>query len=155
MSGGMAVHFSSATDAWGTPMWLFRQLDDEFRFTLDVCAHKDNAKCEKFFSRAENGLAQNWGANVCWMNPPYGDEIAAWMRKAYTASQDGATVVCLIPSRTDTEWWHSYAMHGEIRFIKGRLKFGGADSGAPFPSAIVVFRPGQDKPHRFGQMELL
>lgn len=150
-----AVHFSSRTDAWGTPMFLFRQLDDEFHFTLDVCAHKDNAKCERFFSRVENGLAQDWGNAVCWMNPPYGDEIGAWMEKAYIASQHGATVVCLVPSRTDTEWWHKYAMHGEIRFIRGRLKFGGAESSAPFPSAVVIFRYGQKKPQRFGQMELL
>ena len=149
-----AVHFSSGTDMWATPRGLFEQLDREFHFTLDVCANAENAKCVNFFGRVENGLAQDWGVHICWMNPPYGDEIPAWIEKAYTASQHGATVVCLIPSRTDTAWWHDFVMHGEIRFIKGRLRFGGAEHSAPFPSAIVIFRLGQDKPHRFQQMEL-
>lgn len=150
-----AVHFRSGTDMWATPRGLFEQLDREFHFTLDVCANAENAKCQRYFSRVENGLSKDWGCEICWMNPPYGDEIPLWIAKAYTASQHGAIVVCLIPSRTDTAWWHDFVMCGEIRFIRGRLKFGGAESSAPFPSAIVVFRPGQNKPHRFQQMELV
>ena len=100
-----------------------------------------DAKCKEFYADGfPDALARRW-TGVCWMNPPYGRTIGAWMRKAYNASRDGATVVCLIPSRTDTAWWHYYAMKGEIRFMRGRLKFGGAKNSAPFPSAIVVFRP--------------
>jgi len=78
------------------------------------------------------------------MNPPYGRTIGQWMRKAHIASRQGATVVCLVPSRTDTRWWHDYAMKGEIRFIKGRLKFGDAKANAPFPNALVIFRPANE-----------
>lgn len=137
-----AVHFSSATDEWATPAETFQRLADEFGpFDLDVCATHENAKCPEYFTRAEDGLAQDWGARRCWMNPPYGRAIGAWMAKAWEASQRGALVVCLVPARTDTAWWHDWAMRGEIRFLRGRLKFGGAKHGAPFPSAIVVFRP--------------
>ena len=135
----MNVHFMSKTDLWSTPQNTFDTLHKEFCFTLDVCANQDNAKCKLFFSQEQNGLAQDW-EGVCWMNPPYGREIGLWMRKAYESALAGATVVCLVPARTDTAWWHDYAMRGEIRFIKGRLKFGGCKNSAPFPSAIVVFR---------------
>jgi phage N-6-adenine-methyltransferase len=137
------VHFSSKTDLWETPQKLFDTVNEEFHFTLDVCATPENAKCARFFTKADNGLAQDWGSEICWMNPPYGKEIPFWMKKAYRASQTGATVVCLIPSRTDTRWFHDYAMKGEVRFIKGRLKFGQAKSSAPFPSALVIFRPSK------------
>lgn len=133
------VMFSSKTDQWETPQWLFDELNEEFDFTLDVCATPDNAKCEKFFSPEVNGLGQDW-KGVCWLNPPYGREIGKWIEKAYTESQKGATVVCLVPSRTDTRWWHDYCIKGEIRFLKGRLKFGNSKNSAPFPSAIVIFR---------------
>lgn len=136
----MSVHFSSKTDNWATPKDFFDKLNDEFGFTLDVCASAQNAKCDRYFTQANDGLAQNWGSEVCWMNPPYGREIGNWMKKAYESSQAGATVVCLVPSRTDTRWWHEWAMKGEVRFIKGRLKFGGSNNSAPFPSAVVVFR---------------
>lgn len=135
-----SVHFSSATDLWATPQDFFDQLNAEFGFTLDVCATADNAKCAKFYTAADDGLAQPWHG-VCWMNPPYGREIGKWMAKALQASQQGATVVCLVPSRTDTRWWHDSAVKGEVRFIKGRLKFGSAKANAPFPSAVVVYRP--------------
>jgi site-specific DNA-methyltransferase (adenine-specific) len=75
------------------------------------------------------------------MNPPYGSGIGAWMRKAYESSLLGATVVCLVPARTDTAWWQDIAVLGEIRFLRGRLRFGGAATGAPFPSAVVIYRP--------------
>jgi phage N-6-adenine-methyltransferase len=137
----LAVHFSSETDSWATPIDLFERLDQVWHFDLDVCADPFNAKCDRFFTRADDGLAQTWAPAVCWMNPPYGREIKHWMRKAHDESLKGATVVCLVPSRTDTRWWHDYAMRGRIEFIKGRLRFGDAKNSAPFPSAIVVFNP--------------
>ena len=133
------LHFSSATDLWATPQDFFDKLDAEFGFELDVCATPENAKCPRYFTKEMDGLAQEW-KGVCWMNPPYGREIGLWMHKALRSSQNGATVVCLIPARTDTAWWHDCAMKGEIRFIRGRLKFGGGKANAPFPSAIVVFK---------------
>jgi len=132
--------FSSKTDLWATPQSFFDDLDSEFGFELDVCALPSNAKCERYFTPADDGLSQTW-SGVCWMNPPYGKEIGLWMRKAYLSSRQGATVVCLVPARTDTRWWHDYAMRGQIRFIKGRLKFGDAKANAPFPSAVVIFQP--------------
>jgi len=131
--------FSSKTDLWSTPQDLFDRLNDVFRFDLDVCATPENAKCSRFFTEETNGLAQDWQGSV-WMNPPYGRGIDAWVRKAYLAAQAGATVVCLLPARTDTKWWHDYCQKGEVTFIRGRLKFGGHSNNAPFPSAVVVFR---------------
>jgi len=133
--------FSSATDLWSTPQATFDALHKEFNFETDVCANQENAKCARFFTKENNGLIQDW-EGVCWMNPPYGREIGLWLRKAYESSVLGATVVCLIPARTDTAYWHDYCMKGEIRFIRGRLKFGGHSNSAPFPSAIVIFRGG-------------
>jgi len=135
----MNVHFSSETDLWSTPQATFDKLHAEFGFALDVCAIPENAKCPRFFSPEQDGLTQEW-RGICWMNPPYGREIGRWMRKAYESSRAGATVVCLVPARTDTAWWHDYAVKGEIRFIRGRLKFGGQANSAPFPSAIVIFK---------------
>lgn len=134
---------TEANEGWETPQDLFDALNAEFGFTLDVCATTENAKCERYFTLRENGLWQEW-TGVCWMNPPYGREIGRWMQRAYEASLDGTTVVCLVPARTDTGWWHDYAMRGEVRFLRGRLNFGGdrkRGHNAPFPSAIVVFRP--------------
>ena len=136
----MNIHFSSATDMWATPQAFFDGLNSEFGFTLDVCSTHDNAKCERYFTEAEDGLSQVWDG-VCWMNPPYGRTIGKWMRKAYESSLTGATVVCLVPARTDTAWWHDYAVKGEVRFLRGRLKFGCSINSAPFPSAVVIFRP--------------
>ena len=137
----MSVHFSSATDLWATPQDFFDKQDAIYGFTLDVCATASNAKCARYFTETDNGLAQPW-QGVCWMNPPYGRTIGHWMKKAYESSLTGATVVCLVPSRTDTRWWHDYAMKGQIEFIRGRLKFGNAKNSAPFPSALVVFNKG-------------
>ena len=130
---------SSKTDVWATPPETFAALDREFGFTLDVCALPENAKCERYFTPADDGLSRPW-EGVCWMNPPYGQTIARWMAKAVESAAAGATVVCLVPARTDTAWWHDYAVKGEIRFLRGRLKFGGAQHSAPFPSAVVIFR---------------
>ena len=133
------VHFSSATDQWATPQPLFDELDREFHFTLDVCALPENAKCPRFYSPSEDGLLQPW-TGVCWMNPPYGRAIGRWIAKAYKAAQEGATVVALLPVRTDTTWWHEYVTKAaDIRYLRGRLRFGDAKSCAPFPSAVVVF----------------
>ena len=125
------VHFMSEKLDWGTPQELFDRLNQEFHFTLDVCALPKNAKCKTFFLSLEDGLSQKW-SGVCWMNPPYGREIEKWMQKALQESERGATVVCLVPARTDTEWWHKYALQGEIRFIRGRVSFK-AQSHRPFP----------------------
>lgn len=136
-----AVHFKSQTPEWETPKQFFELYDREFRFTLDVCSTHENKKVERHFTKEDDGLCRSWCDDVCWMNPPYGREIGKWMKKAFESSLDGATVVCLVPARTDTAWWHDYAIKGEIRFLRGRLKFGGCKSSAPFPSAVVVFRP--------------
>jgi phage N-6-adenine-methyltransferase len=133
------VHFQSDRHTWETPRALFERLNAEFAFTLDVCALPHNAKCGRYFTPDDNGLNQSW-SGVCWMNPPYGSEIGKWMEKAFESSRCGCTVVCLVPARVDTEWWHRFVVQGEIRFLRGRLRFVGADSSAPFPSAIVIFR---------------
>ena len=130
--------FTSSTDLWATPQDLYDELQWEFGFTLDVCATDDNAKCATYYTEREDGLSQPW-TGTCWMNPPYGDVIAAWVKKAYESAQAGATVVCLVPARVDTRWWWDHCRYGEIRFLRGRLKFGGGENSAPFPSAVVVF----------------
>ena len=136
-----SVHFSSGSNEWSTPQWLFAKLHRTFHFTLDPCSTHANAKCRRHFTKADDGLAQDWGRHVVFMNPPYGRQIGLWMRKAFESATAGATVVCLVPARTDTAWWHTYAIRGEVRFLRGRLKFGESESAAPFPSAIVTFRP--------------
>jgi len=135
-----ACMYSSKSDEWETPQWLFDALHAAFRFDLDVCASADNAKCPRFFTKADDGLAQTW-TGTCWMNPPYGRQIGPWVEKACRSGCAGTTVVCLVPARTDTRWWQDWCMQGEIFFLRGRLKFGGAKQSAPFPSAVVVFRP--------------
>ena len=118
-------------------------IDAHTHFDLDVCAFPHNAKCPAYFTKEDDGLAREWGNRTCWMNPPYGKAIKAWMTKALDASRRGATVVCLVPSRTDTAWWHDTVLAGgaEVRFVRGRLRFVGAEHPAPFPSAVVIFRP--------------
>ena len=138
----MDVHYSSKTNEWSTPQDFFNELDKEFNFTLDPCSTRENAKCTKYFTVEDDGLKQDWSNDVVFMNPPYGREIKYWVQKAYEESLKGATVVCLIPSRTDTKYWHDYIFGkaDDIRFIKGRLKFGGSKNPAPFPSAVVVYK---------------
>jgi phage N-6-adenine-methyltransferase len=137
------VHFSSKTDLWATPQDFFDRYNAIYQFTLDVCALPDNAKCERYFTPEQDGLAQEW-TGACWMNPPYGRTIGSWIRKAFESAKLGATVVCLLPARTDTRWWHDYCQRGQVEFIRGRLKFGGHKNSAPFPSAVVVFKPAND-----------
>lgn len=144
MKPGPLLNPTAARTDWETPQPLFDEYDREFAFTLDVCATADNAKCRKYITPEGDGLTWPWSPNVCWMNPPYGPAIKAWMQKAYAESQRGATVVCLVPARTDTAWWHEYAEKGERRFIQGRvnhLRSDGQRSRSTFPSAIVIFRP--------------
>ena len=132
--------FSSKSDLWSTPQAFFDKLNEEFHFTLDVCALPENAKCENYYTPEQNGLDMPW-RGVCWCNPPYGREIGQWVRRAFFASVYGATVVMLLPARTDTRWFHEYIYNrAEIRFVKGRLRFGNIDRPAPFPSMVVVYR---------------
>lgn len=141
------VHFSSKTDQHATPQDLFDRLDAEFHFKLDVCADETNAKCDQYFDRQADGLKGDWTAvdGWKWCNPPYGREIGKWVQKAATSRR----TVMLIPSRTDTRWFHTWIWDAEqhcprpcveVRLLRGRLKFGNAKSSAPFPSALVVFR---------------
>jgi len=136
------VLFSSNNEVWETPIEFFNQLDKEFNFTLDPCALPENAKCNKFFTPEQNGLIQNWKGNTVFCNPPYGRKIYNWVKKcSEEARKDNTTVVMLIPARTDTRYFHEfiYQKVKEIRFIKGRLKFGNSKNTAPFPSMVVIF----------------
>lgn len=131
---------TSRTDEWETPQKVFDELDAEFHFTLDPCSTDQNAKCERHYTRAEDGLAKNWGGQRVFMNPPYGRQIGMWVRKAYEEAQKpGTLVVCLLPARTDTKWFHDYCLKGNVRFLRGRLHFNGSKQSAPFPSCVVVF----------------
>lgn len=133
------VHFSSETVEWSTPQDFFDRLAVGFSFDLDVCATAENAKAPRFFTKEVDGLQQEW-RGCCWMNPPYGREIGKWIKKAAESARNGVTVVCLVPARTDTAWWHDYIKpFATVDFIRGRLKFGGSKINAPFPSAVVVF----------------
>jgi site-specific DNA-methyltransferase (adenine-specific) len=133
---------SSKTDNWATPQDFFDKLNEEFHFTLDPCADSKNHKCDLFFTKEQNGLNQDWGGHTVFCNPPYGREISKWVKYSYEQSKkDKTTVVMLIPARTDTRYFHEYIYHkAEIRFIKGRLKFGDATQSAPFPSMVVIYK---------------
>ena len=137
--------FSSKTDEWETPQEMFDKLNQRYKFTLDPCATAHSAKCPKYYTKEDNGLSKSWANQSVFINPPYSN-IKEWVAKAHQeATQNGATVVMLIPSRTDTKYWHEYIMEGadKIYFVKGRLKFGNGNqikkNAAPFPSAIIVF----------------
>ena len=129
--------FSSKTDLWSTPQDLFDKYNETYHFETDVCALPENAKCKKFFTPEMDGLKQEW-TGVCWCNPPYGRQIGKWVE---TPCKSFATVVMLLPARTDTKWFHDYCLpYGKIEFLRGRLKFGGCKNAAPFPSMVVVFK---------------
>ena len=137
--------FSSKTDNWSTPQDFFDELNKEFAFTLDPCADDHNHKCEKYFTREQDGLSQNWGGQeVIFCNPPYGREIGSWVRRCYLVNRlQGNLIVMLLPARTDTRWFHEYIYkkeNVEIRFVKGRLKFGNSKNSAPFPSMVVIYK---------------
>ena len=134
--------YTSRTDEWATPQNFFDKLNEEFHFTLDPCASTENHKCDKYYTKEQNGLSFDWGKEVVFCNPPYGKEIKYWCEKAYRSSLGGATVVFLVHSRTDTRWFHDWVYgKAELRFIKGRLKFGGSSNSAPFPSLVAIYRP--------------
>jgi site-specific DNA-methyltransferase (adenine-specific) len=138
-----SVMFSSATDQWATPQDFFDKLDEEFHFTLDPCADESNHKCERYFTKERDGLLQDWSGERVFCNPPYGRETQHWVRKCFTEVVNGLCplAVMLIPARTDTRWFHDYIYKkAEIRFVKGRLKFGDSANSAPFPSMVVIFK---------------
>jgi len=144
MTEKMKVHYSSASNEWGTPQALFEVLDKYYHFTLDPCATKENHKCKKYYTIEDNGLSKDWGEEVVFMNPPYSrGEQSKWIKKAWESSKKGAIVVCLIPSRTETKWFYDYCSHATgIIFLVGRVKFlqnGKPTSSAPFPSCIIIF----------------
>lgn len=139
---------STGKDDWETLQEFFEKLDDEFHFTLDPCASEQNHKCKQYYTIADNGLLQDWAGEVVFCNPPYSPKTKTnpgqedWVKKCYEEAQKpNTTVVALIPARTDTKAFHQYIYHKakEIRFLKGRLKFVGATSSAPFPSMVVIF----------------
>ena len=131
--------FSSNSDEWETPQWLFDELNERYAFTLDLAATLENRKCEIFDTDLLPNDPKGYAGESCFMNPPY-SKIKDFMRKAYNISEYADCVVVLIPSRTDTRYWHDYVMKASrIEFIKGRLKFSESKQGAPFPSAIVIF----------------
>ncbi len=140
----MPIIFSTNSFEWSTPQAFFDKLNEEFGFTFDPCATAENAKCQYFFTQSQDGLEQDWNNEVIFMNPPYGKTIKLWMQKAFSESKRNCTVVCLVPSRTGAAWWHDYAMKGEIRFIRGRLKFNDSKQPAPFASAVIIFRAFHD-----------
>lgn len=140
-----SVHFSSASDEWSTPDYVWRFMQHiAGKFELDAAATKDNAICKHFLGPgsvlSEDALNVRWLVSPVWCNPPY-SQVEAFMQKALHESRmGGVTVVMLVPARTDTKWWHEYAAKGEVTFLRGRLKFGGQKNSAPFPSAIVIFK---------------
>jgi phage N-6-adenine-methyltransferase len=135
--------YSSRSEGWPTPQQFFDALQREFRFTLDPCATESNAKCGRFFTKRHDGLTRDWGRHRVFCNPPYGRTMTLWARKCYDASRRGALVVLLAHARTDTRWFHDwvYGKADDIRFVRGRLKFGDGRQSAPFPSLVAVFRP--------------
>lgn len=139
MSNFDSNRFSSTNQTWETPDSIFNPLHREFEFTLDVAASQNNHKCPQYFSEEDDGLKQEWHSERCWMNPPY-KQVGKWVKKAYEESQKGATVVCLVQARTNTNWWHDYCMKGEVRFIRGRPIFKGCKHGLPQPLAVVIFK---------------
>lgn len=132
---------SSKTNEWETPQWLFNELDMEFNFTLDPCSTHNNKKCKKYYTIEDNGIMQDWSNDIVFMNPPYGGQTRKWIEHAYLQSLKGALVVCLIVSSTDRSYWHDYIFPfaAQIRWIRGRIKFGDAISTAPFANAIIIF----------------
>jgi site-specific DNA-methyltransferase (adenine-specific) len=140
--------FTSRTEEWATPQSVFDALDAEFHFTLDPASTDENAKCPKHFTESNSGLLQDWLGDRVFLNPPYGRDISQWMKKAATCG--AALVVCLVHARTDTAWWHDWVMPyaDEIRFVRGRLRFGDGKQSAPFPSCVVVYRPFLDRVSR-------
>lgn len=134
------VHFSSKDQTWTTPKDFFNKLNDEFHFTLDAFASDENHLCESYFTEEQNALVQDWSGHTVFMNPPYGTALKHCVKKAYEESLKGTKIVMLIPSRTDTIYFHDYIYgKAEIRFLRGRLKFGDGKNSAPFPSMVAIY----------------
>lgn len=141
------VLWSSKSCNWSTPQDFFDKLNEEFHFTLDPCADEHNHKCDKYYTVEQDGLKQDWSGETVFCNTPYGRSLFAWVKKCFKEVYAGncPCAVMLIPARTDTRWFHDWIYHkAEVRFVKGRIKFGGEKNNAPFPSMVVVFR-GTDK----------
>ena len=136
-----SVMFASNSDEWATPQAFYDEINREFGFNLDPCATDANHKCSEYYTKEQNGLEKSWGGRCVFCNPPY-SQSAAWVRKCYEEGhKDNTVVVCLIPARTDTRYFHEYIYHrAEVRFIRGRLKFGDSKTAAPFPSMLVIWR---------------
>lgn len=142
--------FESARQDWATPQDLFDNINKEFNFQLDAAASEENKKCPEYFSLENNAMNNTWGERTVWLNPPYGgakeNSLKSWIKKALAESKKGSTVVMLIPARTNTDWFHDICLkYGEVRFVKGRPKFGGAKHGLPQPLCYVIFRPEKNK----------
>lgn len=136
----------SGSEVWRTPEALFRALDQEFDFTLDVAADDGNAVVDRYLDADGDALTLPWGNERVFCNPPYGRGLDRWLAKAIIEAQEfGALVVMVLPARTGNAWFHRYVLpHAEVRFIRGRLNFtigGGGRKNAPFDSMIVIFRP--------------
>ena len=148
-----SVHTSSAIDTWTTPISLWTELNKEFDFQLDAAALRCSALVPRNWYGPDHprvsrrdALSRSWVNDVdgaVWLNPPYGRGVTGrFVAKASQEATRGLTVVCLVPARTDTAWWHDSVLDKcEVRFLRGRLKFGASESPAPFPSAILVYRP--------------
>ena len=131
--------FTSLSHEWQTPPEIFNPLNDEFGFTVDAAATDENALLPRYWTKREDSIKQDWSGERIWCNPPYGRDQQLFVRKA--AKLEAEVAVLLIPARTDTRIWHECIFPmAEIRFVKGRIQFVGAPSGAPFPSAVVVWR---------------
>lgn len=133
--------YSSKSDEWSTPAEIYDSLNAEFGFNLDPCSTDDNHKCDRYFTKEDDGLKMHWGGSRVFCNPPY-SVIGKWVEKAFRESkEDNTLVVLLIPARTDTKYFHDFIYNrAEIRFVKGRLKFGESKNSAPFPSMVVIYR---------------
>lgn len=146
--------FATNRQDWGTPKTFFDLLDQEFHFTIDICASEDNAKCPRYFTIEDDSLSFTWPANeTIYCNPPYGREVGKWLEKGWEARGNGSTVVFLLPARTDTKWFHEWVSLGEVRFLQGRIIFEGAAAGAPFPSLLLIFRPKKTQQLQASLME--
>lgn len=144
-------NFKSASEEYATPQCLFKALDDEFKFTIDVCATKENAKCALFFDKKTDGLKRDW-TGKCWMNPPFNRNLKKWVLKAHAESKKhGSLVCCLVPLRGNTLWFRDVCMDAEIRFIIGEVNFNELDRGLWLPMCLMVF--GSDSPGTFNYLD--
>ena len=141
---------SSNTDEWATPKLFFEELNEKYHFTLDPCCTEENRKCEKYYTKKENGLLQSWKNERVYCNPPYGREIGKWVEKAYIENKENDVfIVMLLPARTDTRWFHDFIyLKHKVEFIKGRLKFNDCKQSAPFPSMLVILESKENKYER-------